>query len=65
LAANRQRLGLPAADFGLLVGTTGQTNYASESGETKPRPEALVAIAALRGVGEQEVQEALASLKRR
>ena len=28
MAANRQRLGLSAADFGLLVGATGQSIYA-------------------------------------
>ncbi len=63
MAANRKRLGLSAADFGLLVGATGQSVYAWEAGKTKPRPEALVAIAALRGVGKQEVQAKLATLK--
>jgi chromosome segregation ATPase len=29
MAKNRQRLGLSAADFGLLIGTTGQSIYAS------------------------------------
>ncbi len=33
MAANRARLGLSAADFGLLVGTTGQSIYAWESGK--------------------------------
>lgn len=47
MAANRKRLGLSAADFGLLVGATGQSVYAWESGKAKPRPEALAAIAAL------------------
>ena len=63
MAANRKRLGLSAADFGLLVGATGQSIYAWETGKAKPRPQALAAIAALRGVGKREVEARLASLK--
>ncbi len=63
MAANRQRLGLSAADFGLLVGATGQSIYSWETGKTKPKPAALAAIAALRGVGKREVDARLASLK--
>jgi DNA-binding transcriptional regulator YiaG len=65
MAANRKRLSLSAADFGLLVGTTGQTIYAWESGKAKPRPEALAAIAALRGIGKREVDARLERLKAR
>ena len=64
LATNRQRLGLSAADFALLVGTTGQSVYAWEAGKSKPRPQALAAIAALRGIGKREVAERLASLRK-
>ena len=63
MAANRKRLGLSASDFGLLVGTTGQSIYAWESGKAKPRPQALAAIAALRGIGKREAEARLASLK--
>ena len=63
MAANRKRLGLSAADFGLLVGATGQSIYAWEAGKAKPRPQALAAIAALRGIGKREVEDRLASLK--
>ena len=63
MAANRKRLGLSASDFGLLVGTTGQSIYAWESGKAKPRPQALTAIAALRGIGKREAEARLASLK--
>jgi DNA-binding transcriptional regulator YiaG len=63
MAANRKRLGLSAADFGLLVGATGQSIYAWESGKAKPRPQALAAIAALRGIGKRDVEARLASLK--
>jgi len=63
MAANRQRLGLSAADFGLLVGATGQSVYAWEAGKTKPKAESLAAIAALRGIGKREVEAKLAALK--
>ena len=63
MAANRKRLGLSAADFGLLVGTTGQSIYAWEAGKAKPRPQALAAIAALRGISKREVEAKLVSLK--
>lgn len=63
MANNRKRLGLSAADFGLLVGTTGQTIYAWESGKSKPRAESLPAIASLRGLGKREALERLAALK--
>lgn len=65
MAANRKRLGLSAADFGLLVGTTGQTIYAWEAGKAKPRAQALAAIAALRGIGKRDAEARLASLKGR
>lgn len=63
MAANRKRLGLSAADFGLLVGATGQSIYAWEAGKAKPRPRALAAIAALRGIGKLEVAARLEKLK--
>jgi len=63
LATNRKRLGLSAADFGLLVGTTGQSIYAWESGRTQPRAKHLAAIAALRGVGKKEVAAKLEALR--
>lgn len=63
MAANRQRLGLSAADFGLLVGATGQSIYAWEAGKTRPKPAALAAIASLRGIGKREVEAKLAELK--
>jgi len=63
LASNRKRLGLSAADFGLLVGTTGQSIYAWESGRTQPRAKHLAAIAALRGVGKKEVAAQLEALR--
>jgi len=63
LASNRKRLGLSAADFGRLVGATGQSVYAWETGKAKPRGRYLEAIAALRGVGKREVAERLGAIK--
>ena len=63
MAANRKRLGLSAADFGLLVGATGQSVYAWESGRARPRPEALAAIASLRGIGKLEAEAKLVAAK--
>ena len=63
MASNRKRLGLSAADFALLVGSTGQSIYAWETGKAKPRAEALAAIAALRGIGKREVAAKLAALR--
>ena len=63
MAANRKRLGLSAADFALLVGATGQSVYAWEAGKSKPRAEALQAIASLRRIGKREVEARLAELK--
>ena len=63
LATNRKRLGLSASDFGRLVGTTGQSIYAWEAGKATPRPQALAAIVALRGVGKREVARRLAESK--
>lgn len=63
LASNRKRLGLSAAEFALLVGTTQQSIFSWESGKTQPRAKFLPAIAALRGIGKRDVSERLAKLK--
>jgi DNA-binding transcriptional regulator YiaG len=63
MASNRKRLGLSAEDFGRLVGASGQSVYLWESGKTKPRPQSLEAIAALRGIGKREVAARLEALK--
>lgn len=63
MATNRKRLGLSASDFGLLIGATGQSVYAWESGKAKPRAQYLMAIAALRRAGKKEVAARLSDLK--
>lgn len=65
MAANRKRLGLSAADFGLLVGASGQSVYLWERGTAKPGKRNLNAIASLRGVGKKEAAQRLAALKAR
>ena len=61
LASQRRRLGLSAADCGLLVGTTAQSIYNWESGKVRPRARHLAAIAALRTLGRKDAQAHLAA----
>lgn len=62
LAAQRQRLGLSAAQMGSLVGVSAQTIYNWEAGSTRPREQQVVAIAAVRGLGKRRAQERLQQL---
>ncbi len=62
-ASNRKRLGLSAAEFALLIGTTQQSIFSWESGKTHPRAKFLPAISDLRGLGKREVAERLAKLE--
>jgi DNA-binding transcriptional regulator YiaG len=59
----RERLGLSAADFGLLLEVSGQTVYNWESGSTRPSPETIRAIAAMRGIGKREAAARLAATR--
>jgi DNA-binding XRE family transcriptional regulator len=63
MASNRKRLGLSAAEFGMLVGATGQSVYSWEAGKSKPRAANLAAIASLRGIGKKEATARLEALK--
>lgn len=54
LASQRKRLGLSAADCGLLLGASGLSVYKWESGQSRPRAKFLPAIAAFRSVGKKE-----------
>ncbi len=58
--AHRAKLGLSAADYGKLIGVTGQTVYKWESGKARPRSGQLEAIAAVRGMGKREAAAKLA-----
>lgn len=57
--AQRKRLGLSAADFGKLIGVTGQTIYSWEQGKSRPREAQLAAFAAVRGLGKTEARAQL------
>jgi len=63
LASQRKRLGLSAADCGLLLGTSGQSIYNWEEGKARPRARFLAAIAALRTLGKKEAASRLAALR--
>ena len=62
LAAQRKKLGVSAADMGLLLGVSGQSIYHWEAEKSRPRPAQLQAIAALRKVGKREANRRLAEL---
>ena len=63
MSSQRRRLGLSAADVGLLVGATAQSVYNSEEGKARPRAQHLPAIFALRVLGRRAANEFLASRK--
>ena len=61
--AQRQRLGLSAADYGKLVGVSGLTIYNWEHEKARPRKAQLVALVAVRGIGKREALMKLAELE--
>jgi DNA-binding transcriptional regulator YiaG len=63
LASQRRRLGLSAADCGLLLGASGQSIYNWEDGKAVPRARHLAAIASLRTIGKKEAAAKLAELR--
>jgi len=54
LRSHREKLGLSAADYGKLVGVTGQTIYAWEQEKSKPRKGQVVKLAEVRNLGKRE-----------
>ena len=61
LAAHRKRLGLSAAEVGLLLGASAQSIYNWEQGSARPRSSYLPAIAALRKLGRRDAATVLAA----
>ena len=59
LKAQRERLGLSAADYGKLVGVSSLTIYNWEGGKGKPRREKVAVLAAMRGIGKREALKRL------
>ena len=53
LATHRTKLGISAADYGKLVGVTGQTIYKWEQGGARPRMSQLAALSSVRGIGKR------------
>lgn len=51
---HREKLGLSAADYGRLLGVSGQTVYFWEQGKSKPRRKQFAALLAIRGMGKRE-----------
>jgi DNA-binding transcriptional regulator YiaG len=60
----RARLGLSAADFGRLVGASGQSIYNWEAGKAVPRQNQQAALAVVRGLGKREAVKRLEALAR-
>ena len=59
LRAHRERLDLSASDYAELVGVSAQTIYNWESGKSRPRPEQLAALVAVKGMGKREAWKRL------
>lgn len=58
----REKLGLSAADYGRLLGVTGQTVYNWERGSSEPRGSQLERIAEIRSIGKREARNRLDAL---
>jgi DNA-binding transcriptional regulator YiaG len=63
MAAQRKRLGLSAAECGLLIGASAQSVYNWEEGKVRPRTQHLPAIFALRNLGRRQANEILEARK--
>ena len=60
LAAQRQKQGLSATGMGVLLSVSAQTIYNWEAGKSRPRPQQLAALAAVREMGKREIAARLA-----
>jgi len=63
--AQRERLGLSAADYAKLVGVSPLTIYNWEQGKSRPRKAQLAALVAVRGIGKRKALAKLELLKER
>jgi DNA-binding transcriptional regulator YiaG len=61
LASRRKRLGLSAAELGVLLGVSAQTVYNWEMGKSRPRASQLPAIAGLRSLGKRQARATLSA----
>jgi DNA-binding transcriptional regulator YiaG len=62
LRSQRKRLGLSAADYGKLVGVTGQTIYNWENELSRPRQQQVQALASARTISKKEARAGLKQL---
>lgn len=62
MKAHRQKLGLSAKDYGLLLGASGVSVYNWEEGKSSPRAGALDRIASVRRMGKREALSKLQAL---
>lgn len=62
LKSLRARLGLSAADFGRLIGASGQSVYNWEAGKAVPRGTQQAALASVRGLGKREAARRIEAL---
>jgi DNA-binding transcriptional regulator YiaG len=65
LIAQRKRLGISAADCGLLFGTTGQSIYNWESGKARPSVKHMATLAALRKLGRRQAAAIIEARRQR
>ena len=63
LKVHRERLGLSADNYGMLLGASGLSIYNWEQGKTRPRKSNVAAWTAIRRIGKREAAKRLASLK--
>ena len=63
MTSQRRRLGLSAAECGLLIGASAQSIYNWEEGKARPRAQHLPAIFALRTLGRRQANEIVESRK--
>lgn len=63
LKSLRAKLGLSAAEFGQLVGASGQSIYKWEGGKAAPRAAQQASLAAIRGIGKREAAKRLAAIE--
>jgi len=62
LRSQRKRLGLSAANYGKLIGVTGQTVYSWEQETSRPRKAQVARIASLRQLGKRDAHARLEQL---
>jgi len=61
LRSQRKRLGLSAAECGLLLGASGQSVYNWEQGKARPSARHMPAVAALKTLGKKQAAAVIAS----